>query len=523
MKLMPRTRGGVVWRFLLAAVVVVACAAGTTAVAGLLEVKNIVDALHVGKPLKHVHQLTLPPPGAPQTLLLIGADHRIGEGTGIGNTDTMMLARINDSSATINLLSIPRDLAITSSDGGVERLNAVYSTSGPDGLLKVLKTQVFPGLKVNHIVIVSFLGFSKMIDAIGCVYTMVDHRYYNNTAVTDYSSINIQPGYQRLCGDNAGANGALAFVRFRHTDSDLVREARQQDFVRWAKDGFSTSDLLTGKKHLIDVFAHNIQTDSNLDSTDGLLNLANLIINANGHTLKSFPFPVTNDNYQVGGADYVQSESSLEAKVFREFMTPTKNPAPAVPARRPKHPTRGGKHKGRAKHHSAAISTAGLIADTGDGRTQAAQLGKIKLPVYYPYDIVSGAYAGYCFTETANCDEPPNPSSVYANSYPRKYWIRAPDGTKYPSYVMTLVINPILGQYYTVQGTTWRDPPILRAKVARVQTVRGRKLYIYENGGNISLVSMHTAHGVYWIANTLEDAIPNSEMVAMAASLTLAR
>jgi hypothetical protein len=56
-----------------------------------------------------------------------------------------------------------------------------------------------------------------------------------------------------------------------------------------------------------------------------------------------------------------------------------------------------------------------------------------------------------------------------------------------------------------------------------VQTVRGRKLYIYENGGNISVVSMHTARGVYWIANTLEDAIPNSEMVAMAASLTLAR
>jgi len=522
-KVMPRSRGGALLRFLLAGVVVIACAAGTTAVAGLLEVKNIVDALHVGKPLKHIHELTLPPAGAPQTLLLIGADHRIGEGTGVGNTDTMMLARINDNSATINLLSIPRDLEVQTGGGGITKINAIYSESGPDGLLSVLKSQVFPGLKVNHIVIVSFLGFSRMIDAIGCVYTMVDHRYYNNTAVTDYSSINIYPGYQRLCGDNASANGALAFVRFRHTDSDLVRQARQQDFIRWAKDGFSTADLLSGKTHLINIFAHNIQTDQSLDSTDGLINLANLAINANGHTLRSFPFPV-DSTPTIGTDSYIVSDRTREEEAYKAFMTPTRNPAPALPHRRSHHRGRAGKRKPRHTHHSAPISTAGLIADSGDGRTQAAALGKIKLPVYYPYDIVSGPYAGYCSTVTANCDQLPNPSSVYENSYPRKYWIRAPDGTKYPSYVMTLVVNPALGEYYSVQGTTWKAPPILTGtKVARVQVVRGRKLWIYENGGNISVVAMRTRFGSYWIANTLTDSIPNSQMVAMAASLTLAR
>jgi LCP family protein required for cell wall assembly len=520
---MPRTRVGVLWRFLLAGVVVIACAAGTTAVAGLLEVKNIVNELKLGKPLKHVRELTLPPPGSPQTLLLVGADHRIGEGTGIGNTDTMMLARINDDSATINLLSIPRDLEVNTPDGGITKINAIYSESGPSGLLSVLKSQVFPGLKVNHILIVSFLGFARMIDAIGCVYTIVDHRYYNNTAVTDYSSINIEPGYQRLCGDNAGPTGALAFVRFRHTDSDLVREARQQDFIRWAKEGFSTAGLLSGKAHLIKVFAHNVQTDQNLDSTDGLINLADLAINANGHTLKSFEFPVDSTPL-IDGDSFIQSDRTREEEVYKAFMTPTKNPPPALPAKPSRQPARGGKHKGAHKHHSAPISTAGLIADPGDGRSQAGQLGKIAMPVYYPDDIVSGPYAGYCFTLTANCDTPPNPSSVYQNSYPRKYVIRAPDGTKYPAYTMTLVINPVLGEYYSVQGTTWKTPPILtHAPVARVQVVRGRPLYVYENGGKVSVVAMHTRHGVYWIANTLEDTIPNSQMVAMAASLTLER
>ena len=26
---------------------------------------------------------------------------------------------------------------------------------------------------------------------------------------------------------------------------------------------------------------------------------------------------------------------------------------------------------------------------------------------------------------------------------------------------MTLVLNPVLGEYYGVQGTTWQNPPLL--------------------------------------------------------------
>ena len=518
MKLMPRTRFGALWRFAVAAIVVIGAAAGTTAVAGLLEVKTIVDELKLGKPVQ-VKELTLPPFGAPETLLMIGADHRIGQGPGIGNTDTMILARIDDSSSTINLLSIPRDLEVQLGGGAITKLTSIYSMSGPGGLLNTLKQQVFPGLKVNHILIVSFLGFSKMVDAIGCVYTMVDHRYYNNTAVTNYSSIDIQPGYQRLCGDDAGPNGALAFVRFRHTDSDLVREARQQDFIRWAKDGFSTSELLSDQSRLTRVFAENTQTDKSLDSTDGLINLADLVINANGHTLKSIPFPV-DATPTIGTEQYVQSDPASEAAAYREFMTPTKPPPPPPP---PPKTVIAKKGKSKPKPHKPApqVSTAGLIGAPGLGRSQTAQLGRIGMQVYYPGLIASDSE--YCFSSSGNCDEPPNPASVYANTYPRNYGIRAPDGSIYPAYVFTLVINSALGEWYSVQGTAWTHPPILNVKPSHVQVIDGKTLFEYENGGKMSLVAMRTAHGVYWIANTLTDTIPNSEMVAMASSFTLAR
>ena len=161
--------------------------------------------------------VSVPDPGSAQTILLVGSDHRAGTPFKDVNTDTMMLVRLDPTSSTINLLSVPRDLKVQIPEGGAlvtGKLNAAYFYGGPNLLIKILQQQVFPGLKVNHVVDVSFGGFEQMVNAIGCVYTDVDHRYYNNTAVTDYSSIDLQPGYQKLCGADA-----LSFVRFRHTDS----------------------------------------------------------------------------------------------------------------------------------------------------------------------------------------------------------------------------------------------------------------------------------------------------------------
>jgi polyisoprenyl-teichoic acid--peptidoglycan teichoic acid transferase len=80
-------------------------------------------------------------------------------------------------------------------------------------------------------------------------------------------------------------------------------------------------------------------------------------------------------------------------------------------------------------------------------------------------------------------------------------------------------VNPVLGGYYGVQGTTWQNPPILNSPT-ETKTVNGRQLLLYANGGKISLVAWRTEQGVYWISNTLNDSIGNRQMVAIAASLT---
>jgi LCP family protein required for cell wall assembly len=430
----------------------------------------------------------------PETILVIGSDHRAGTPFKDVNTDTVMLVRLDPNSRTIKVLSVPRDLKVQIAAGGAmvtSKLNTAYFYGGPGLLTKVLQQQVFPGLKVNHVVDFNFAGFEKIVDAIGCVYADIDHRYYNNTAVTGYSSIDIQPGYQKLCGADA-----LSFVRFRHTDSDIVRDARAQDFIRWAKAEFSRDRLISEEGMLLRIFSENATTDHNLHTTDGVINLFKLVASTLGRPLQPIPFPAV--LAPCGGARsqppcYLTATRSAEAAAYQQLMTPT-----AALGRTPAAAT-------------ATPATAGLAADPADGQSQVAALTGVGLPVLYPGLIETGSH--YCSSRAGNCPlEKADP-----RAYPRAYRIDA-GWRAYPAYRMTLVGNPSLGEYYGVEGTTWTDPPIL-AHPTRTQLVNGRRLLEFYNGGKLSLVGWKTSGAAYWVSNTLTDSIPAGQLLSIAASL----
>jgi polyisoprenyl-teichoic acid--peptidoglycan teichoic acid transferase len=505
-RLIPESRRGMLWRFALGAVLVVAFTATTTAVAGLLQFKQFTDYLSLSPVIKNA-QVTVADPGNPQTLLLIGSDHRAGEPFSAANTDTMMLVRLDPNSSTINVLSVPRDLKVQILEGGVmttDKLNSAYSIGGPNLLLRVLKQQVFSGLHVNHIIDVNFGGFEDLVNAIGCVYTDVDHRYYNNTAYTDYSSIDIQPGYQKLCGTDA-----LEFVRFRHTDNDIVRNARQQDFLRWAKDQFSSTELFNNRNKLIKIFGQHTETDHNLHTVDGLINLFDLVAFSAGHAVKQIPFPAIFLPCNSGAPAapgvpavgvtpcYVTANPQAENKAYRAFLTPTQAQS-ASSSQTPR------------KHHSGGVPTVNLTPGTADAATQAAAIPPSNLPVYLPRNIATGSQ--YCTNATC-------PIGPVANSYPRAYTLHDQQGNPHSAYRVTLVVNPVLGQYYGVQGTTWQNPPILN-KPTETETIGGKQLMLFFNGHELSMAAWRTPQGVYWISNTLTDTLSNRQMLGIAASLT---
>jgi LCP family protein required for cell wall assembly len=507
-RLVPKNRRGALLRYGLGALVVVAFTATTTAVAGLLQFDQFAKDLSLNPPIKHA-SVTIANPGNPQTLLLIGSDHRAGDPFNASHSDTMMLVRLDPNSSTINVLSIPRDLKVQIPQGGAvstAKLNQAYPDGGPNLLVRVLKHEVFPGLQVNHIIDVNFKGFSDLVDAIGCVYTDVDHRYYNNTAATNYSSIDIRPGYQKLCGDNQAQTGALAFVRFRHTDTDIVRNARQQDFLRWAKSQFNGSTLLSERDQLLRIFGANSQTDANLHSEDGLINLFNLIAFSAGHTVKQIPFPAIIAPCTPQSC-YVLANPGAEHAAFHAFLTPT-SASVAPPAGGAAPP-----HKPGAR--PAPPGPSNLFGDVTGGKAQASALGRIVIPIYFPRLLAIGS--SYCSGTIGNC-----PAEIpTTGSYPRAYLIHAPGGGTHVSYRMTVALDPSNGEYYGVQGTTWQNPPILNSPT-ETRTVAGKQLMLFFNGHKLSLAAWRTHQGVYWISNTLTDKLSNSQMLAIAGSLTRA-
>jgi LCP family protein required for cell wall assembly len=182
-------------------------------------------------------ELIAPLPGKPATALVIGYDHRAGEESGLpSRSDTLMLLRADPANKTLSMMSFPRDLVVPIRCPGhatyTDRINAAYSECGAKGSLDTIRG--LTRIQINYLITVNFRGFKQVVDQLGGVWIDVDHRYFNDNAGLGtgytYATIDLHPGYQKLSGSQA-----LDYVRYRHTDSDLYRVARQQAFVKAAK------------------------------------------------------------------------------------------------------------------------------------------------------------------------------------------------------------------------------------------------------------------------------------------------
>jgi len=127
---------------------------------------------------------------------------------------------------------------------------------------------------------------------------------------------------------------------------------------------------------------------------------------------------------------------------------------------------------------------------------------RTRMPIFVPAEITRrGQY----------------PQSTQLAPNPRRYVVRDPAGRRHAAYRMTIAEDVQQGQYYGVQGTTWRDPPIL-AGSHQTRRIGDRTYSLYTNGGRLRLVSWQTPKGVYWVSNTLSLDLSSSEMLALAAS-----
>jgi LCP family protein required for cell wall assembly len=501
-ELPPRRSRGLIWRGLLAGVLISLCTAGASAAYGLLQVEEVLDILRAeGRAAIEVPEIDRADAGKAQTLMILGSDMRYGDKkAGLKpRSDTMILVRLDPDKEVIAMMSIPRDLLVDIPGiGNQVKINTAYEQFGERGAVRAAKDLLSVGgekFPINHVITIDFGGFRRAIDYIGCVYADIDRDYFNDQGGPGgYAVIDIDPGYQKLCGTDA-----LSYVRYRHTDNDLVRAARQQDFLRQVRNAKGTRELMAdgispgNLKKLARVFGRYFDRDKSLDNKKEIFKFAKTVLFTAGNPVREVRFRATDAPDRV---NLVASEDMLRQSV-NEFMNAKASATPREQSEPTEADVKASRERAK-KRKNKPSSIKGLEEARAEGENQAILAArKLDFPFYFPTLRTSAA--------------------AYQGQEPRTYKIRDERGKKHDAYRLVLA-KGVVGEYYGIQGTTWRYPPILddpHEKIVR----DGRKLMVFRDGKRVRLVAWRTRKAVYWVANTLTQSLTSDQMIGIASSL----
>jgi polyisoprenyl-teichoic acid--peptidoglycan teichoic acid transferase len=481
-------------RVLLAGLGIVLLTGTATYVVALGEVHKVVEALGQTKAVNVASKVLVPTSkGAPQTLLLVGNDQRPPPkdnpfGSVLPHSNEMLLVRIDPGKPTISMLSIPRELQVTftAPNGEVitNRINSAYTYGGVELMLKTIK-KLF-GISVNHVFVVTFPKFRRAVDEMGCVYMTVDRRYYhvNEPGGEQYFEINLQPGYQRLCGKEA-----LEFVANRHEDTSLTRDARDQRFLLEVKSQYGAT-LFEKREKFERILGKAVETD--LHGTGQVLDLLELLVQSEGKPVRQVPFHVTllptvdtatPQQRQEAANSFLNGTSPISKQKLNE----------AVNATRPRSRTHS---RSRSSAHAHASAPRLPLTPTSAEALTRARAASPNLPFPLEY---------------------PRVRNVTAESEPdtlRLYNLHDQQGHPHPTYVI-VIDRGGLGEFYDVQGSTWSDPPLLNDP-SQSTRIGSRTYSLFYAGEEIRTIAWHEDGATYWIQNTLTNSVQPREMLAMA-------
>lgn len=488
------------WRFMLATLIIVFSFAGATS-ASILNIVGDVTAGFDKDPIKVPKGVLPADSGGPQTIAILGSDVRTGGGAPSddpGRSDTTLLLRLDPDTGQIAMLSIPRDLKVEIPGFGTDKFNAAFSYGGPPLTLKTIKAVT--GLDINHVINIDFQGFAEVVDAIHCVFVDVDQDYYHSNAesVEQYAEIDIDAGYQKLCGADA-----LEFARYRYGDSDLARAARQQDLVSEIRNRLSITEFIDQRKELISAFTDN--TKSDISGTDEPLEILKLLFDSRNASVVDVKFPATFT--LVDGISYVEATPHEIETAVDQFLGFEDSAGPVGTLSEGENTKQSGKQK---KKQNAKPEREAPPSKEGDGLVDAATGGldvaksldkefkRRDFTVYYPKRLPSG--------------------TIYADGS-RTYHMRDPDKNPYSAYRMVMALQLDDGlHYFGMQGIRrWNDPPILGAPHETIE-MSGRDFDLYYEGDRIRRIAWHEDDDTYWISNSILLTLENEQMLGMARS-----
>ncbi|MEJ5223275.1 MAG: LCP family protein [Anaerolineales bacterium] len=260
---------------------------------------------------------------------LLGSDSRGGK---YFRTDTIVIAAVWPQRGQVSLISIPRDLWVNIPAVGMNRINTAYEFGEmygyPGGGAQSLKDTLLYnlGIRVDHIAIVDFNGFRRIVDTLGgievpvyCAYT--DWRLkspdLNPELEGNWALYTAGPGLVRMDGDLA-----LWYARSRKKSNDFDRGRRQQEVLRALYSQALKADVIRNLPQLYADFSETVKTDLTLND---LLALAPMSLHLSNADIRSYYLaaPLVQSWITPGGAYVLLPNTEAISAMLQSALQPS--------------------------------------------------------------------------------------------------------------------------------------------------------------------------------------------------------
>jgi LCP family protein required for cell wall assembly len=218
-------------------------------------------------------------------------------------SDTMLLVHISKKRDKAAIISIPRDTYAQipeheNSQGKLipaaySKINSAFNWGGAPLLIQTFEEM--SGLRIDHYIEVNFVGFVRMVDALGGV------EICTKRDIDDPKSHLVLPAGRHVLD----GLDSLKYVRTRYFDGlgDLGRMKRQQEFAGAMLRKATSAGVLLNPVKMVDFIGSaldSVVTDEGLNQSD-LLTLGKQLRNLSASNVRTLTIPLKYYNYSKNG------------------------------------------------------------------------------------------------------------------------------------------------------------------------------------------------------------------------------
>ncbi len=247
-----------------------------------------------------------------------GLDSRNGELEGGVQSDSIIIASINNETNDVKLVSVYRDTLLQQEDGTYAKANAAYNRGGPEAAISLLNRNF--DLDIRNYVSVNFNALVDVIDALGGLEIELtqEEAFYTNGYAAETSRV---VGQEMVDIDEVAGTQLLDGVHAVSYGNDFKRTERQREVLQKTAEKAKEADLITLNKIVDKVFP---QISTSLTLSD-MLGFAANIMDYNIVETTGFPYALTtseevrdHSGSYVVPIDFAGNVSQLHKNIFAE-------------------------------------------------------------------------------------------------------------------------------------------------------------------------------------------------------------